>query len=269
MENVKILKRLQEHLDYALKVYPHNDWFVIALQGSQNYNLADEQSDIDSKLILFPNLDDLIIEKKQRSHTLVLPNEEHIDVKDIRAYFDTFFKQNINFVEILFTKYYIVNENYQNEWNLLRKNAERLARVNEYSAIKCMVGMCHQKLKDFTNGTITTKHNVLKYGYDSKQLLHILRIKKFLEDYINDVPYKDAIVCKNREYLLDIKRYKANLSYDEAYQLASSALDDMDTLLSQYENTHQEYDIDKNAIIGVNTMIKRLIKFNILKEVNQ
>ena len=44
-----------------------------------------------------------------------MENNEHIDVKDIRLMFDNFKKQNINFLEILFTKFGIVNEKYLDE----------------------------------------------------------------------------------------------------------------------------------------------------------
>ena len=42
-----------------------------------------------------------------------------MDIKDIRLYFDNFKKQNINFVEILFTDFYLVNPKYKDLWKIL------------------------------------------------------------------------------------------------------------------------------------------------------
>lgn len=142
----EIMNRLYDHLEFALNKYPDKDWFVIALQGSQNYGVADENSDIDSKLLILPNMKDLVLDKAAVSHTVVLPNDEHCDVKDTRNYFHIFRKSNINFVEILFTDYWIVNPKYQDLWLELRARNEELARINPYAAVSCMKGMASEKL---------------------------------------------------------------------------------------------------------------------------
>ncbi len=53
----------------------------------------------------------LFIIESLRVKTLVLENNEHIDVKDIRVMFETYKKQNVNFIETLFTEFKIVNQN--------------------------------------------------------------------------------------------------------------------------------------------------------------
>ena len=96
---INIDKRLHEHALYALNTY-NKDWFVLCLQGSQNYGMADEESDVDSKMLILPTLEDLVLNNKPISHTLEMPdNQEHIDIKDAREYFKIFRKSNINFVE--------------------------------------------------------------------------------------------------------------------------------------------------------------------------
>lgn len=86
-----IESRLREHLNHYLKTYP-NDWIGIFLQGSQNYGLDYETSDIDTKIIVLPSLEDIALNKQPISTTLVMPNDEHVDVKDIRLMFDCFKK---------------------------------------------------------------------------------------------------------------------------------------------------------------------------------
>ena len=141
----KIMKRLQEHYDEALEYFPENRIVGIFLQGSQNYGLDYEGSDIDTKLIVVPSLEDIVLNKKPVSTTHVRANDEHIDFKDVRLYMDTFKKQNLNFLEILFTPFKIINPMYANEWNCLVEAREEIARMNEFRAVKSMKGIALEK----------------------------------------------------------------------------------------------------------------------------
>ena len=69
----------------------------VFVQGSDNYSLSWDGSDIDTKAILIPSFDDFVLNRKPVSTTLILPSNEHIDIKDIRLMHDCFRKQNINF----------------------------------------------------------------------------------------------------------------------------------------------------------------------------
>ena len=124
----KIFERLQSDLDYVKKL-GHKPLGVF-LQGSQNYNLDYEGSDIDTKIIVVPTFEDFCLNRKPVSTTLILPNNEHIDLKDIRLMHECFLKQNVNFLEILFTKYYILEEEYKEEYGYLMKNADLIANFN-------------------------------------------------------------------------------------------------------------------------------------------
>jgi predicted nucleotidyltransferase len=105
----KVQSRIQEHYEEVVNM--GYEVVGVFLQGSQNYELAYEGSDIDSKAIVLPKFNDFILNKPLTSTTHVCKNNEHIDLKDIRLMFECFKKQNINFVEILFTKYYIIDIN--------------------------------------------------------------------------------------------------------------------------------------------------------------
>ena len=135
----------------ATEVFDVNNVVGIFLQGSQNYGLDYEGSDIDTKCIVLPTLEDLIFNRKPVSTTHVLPNEEHLDLKDVRLYFQTFRKQNLNFMEILFTKYKIVNPTYEYFWDKLVANNEMIARYNPVGAVKTMKGIAMEK-KDMAVG---------------------------------------------------------------------------------------------------------------------
>jgi len=62
MERTKIMNRLQEHYNEA-----ENMGYEIVglfLQGSQNYKLDYENSDIDSKAIILPKFNDFVLNNK-------------------------------------------------------------------------------------------------------------------------------------------------------------------------------------------------------------
>ena len=111
-----IVKRVPEHLEEAFSDFSNNEIVGCFLQGSQNYRLDYEGSDIDTKLIVVPSFKDICLNRKPVSTTHVRANDEHTDWKDIRLYMETFRKQNLNFLEILFTPYAIINSIYKDQW---------------------------------------------------------------------------------------------------------------------------------------------------------
>ena len=130
-----IAKRLNEHWEESLESFDVSRILGLFLQGSQNYGLDYENSDVDTKLIVLPTLDEIAFNKKPVSTTHVRANEEHIDFKDFRLYIGTFKKQNLNFLEILFTPFQIVNSTYRPYWDKLVENREAITHYNPYQGI--------------------------------------------------------------------------------------------------------------------------------------
>lgn len=204
----KIMKRVKEHYDYLQqKGY---EIVFLALQGSQNYGLDvyDEEymSDVDTKAVILPSFEDFVYNRRPESETIVLDNNEHIDVKDVRPMFENYKKQNINFVETLFTKYMIINPKYKDLVELLLANREEIAHLNYNQALKCMSGMSMEKLKALKHPYPATKDKIEKYGYDPKQLNHILRINDFIKKYIQNKPYSECLTPDNKEWLIQVKK---------------------------------------------------------------
>ena len=125
MDAVK--QSLYAHYKESLEYFDKRNIVGLFLQGSQNYGLAYENSDVDTKLIVLPNFNEIAFNKKPVSTTHIRENEEHIDFKDIRLYMQTFRKQNLNFLEILFTPYKIVNPDYAPYWDVLINHREDIA----------------------------------------------------------------------------------------------------------------------------------------------
>ena len=114
-------------------IYPNLELFGLFIQGSQNYGLdiyTDEyKSDIDTKAIVIPSLEDVVLNKKPISTTHILYNNEHLDIKDIRLYFNNFKKQNINFIEILFACAKYINPEYKDLYDSSKCPFSTTARI--------------------------------------------------------------------------------------------------------------------------------------------
>lgn len=201
----KINESVSEHLWEAREHFPHDRIVGIFLQGSQNYGLDYAASDVDTKLITTPTFKEIAFNKKPVSTTHIRANEEHIDFKDIRLYIETFRKQNINFLEILFTEYKFLNEIYVDEWNKLIANREAIAHYNLYQAVKAMKGVALEKFHAMEHPYPSKAEILAKYGYDPKQVSHLVRIEDFLGRYIRGESYEECLYPKWAEFIMDIK----------------------------------------------------------------
>lgn len=257
--NNNIQKRVQEHYDELIK--RGYEVMFIGAYGSMNYGLFIDneyyKSDVDTKAIVLPSFEDFVYGKKPISTTLEMDNGEHIDVKDIRSMFECFIKQNINFIEILFTDYYILNEAYRDFFSELLDNAEEIARLNINQALKAMAGMSMEKLKALQHPYPSIEDRIKKFGYDPKQAHHIVRINDFIKEYIKGKPYKECLVAKNKELLNDIKM--GIFPVQDIYELCHEV--DSHTSTLKKENMKENDEINHKALDILNK-----VKYNILKE---
>ena len=222
-----IMAQVERHYREALMRYPEHRIIGVFLQGSQNYGLDYEGSDIDTKCILAPSWEDLCFNRKAVSTTHVLDNEEHLDAKDIRLYMQCFRKQNLNFVEILFTPYKIINPMYADFWNELVKNNELIARYDPVGAVKTMKGIAMEKFHAMEHEYPSKVELIKAHGYDPKQLHHLIRVDEYLRRYIKGVPYAECLVSNMGKYLQDVKHItdgKPLYDLEEAREIAQLVL---------------------------------------------
>ena len=242
-----IMEQVKRHYDEACKLFPEDRIVGVFLQGSQNYGLDYEGSDIDTKCIVLPTLDDLIFNRKPVSTTHVLPNEEHLDLKDVRLYFQTFRKQNLNFMEILFTKYKIINPLYEPYWNRLIENNEQIAHYNPVGAVKTMKGIAMEKYHAMEHRYPSKVDIIDKYHYDGKQLHHLLRVREYLIRYINGEPYKNCLVTNCGEYLKLVKTLTPNGFFhdiDTAREIAEQQLAKVISIADEFAAAHKDDPVD-------------------------
>lgn len=227
--DVWVREQINRHYDFARTLYPDDQIVGIFCQGSTNYGLDTEDSDIDTKCIVVPTFKDIALVRKPVSTTHVLPNNEHCDAKDIRLYIQCFCKQNLNFLEILFTPYFSINPLYFEQWARLVQNREGIARMNPYRAVKSMKGIALEKFHAMEHRYPSKVDIIDKYGHDGKQTSHLIRVDDYLTRYIAGEDYESCLyptpslvprilAYKNQEIPLEEARAEAKdiLAHTEA-----------------------------------------------------
>ena len=218
-----VMDKVETHLE-AANVKGEN-WVSLMAYGSQNYGLDTPNSDVDTRLIVLPSFEDIVLNKKPVSYTKVLPNEEHIDFKDIRLFIDCLKKQNMAYLECIFTSYKMASSVYWNEWQALLKEREAIARYNPYKAVKTMKGIAMEKYHAMEHEYPTKLDVLATYGYDPKQLHHLLRVEEYIARYINGESYEDCLHPHRPDYLMDVK--KGYYDLETARVVANTAINNI------------------------------------------
>ena len=259
----RIMARIDDHLS-AVKAQYRDRWVGIFLYGSQNYGLDDEHSDIDTKAIVLPSFSSFVSNAKPVSTTHVMENNEHVDIKDIRIMFDCIRKQNINFLEILFTRFCIINPVYADLFQPVLDSREEIARYNNYAGMNCIMGMAYEKQKAMEHKYPSTADKIAKYGYDPKQLHHILRLWWFMQSYVKGLAYADCLTVVPRMLLMDAKH--GVFSLEEARDKVSTYINDMRQCKKHYMDNvplsinHHADEILRTATVEI---LKRSIRMEL------
>lgn len=176
-----VMARVKKHYDSAVRHYGEEAVLGVFLYGSWNYNTNTENSDVDTKCILVPNLFHLAIKPYEVKHLHI--DEEVCECMSIMHMVANWKKQNINFVEILFTDYCIINPLYQEVWStwLTVANKESIARYDIKAAV---LSMSHQAI-----------HTMKQDPTDLKKIMNGARIANSLTKLVTEpyVSYKEVI----------------------------------------------------------------------------
>ena len=269
----KIMKRLQEHYNYLISL--GYEVICLCLQGSQNYNLdeysEEYMSDIDTKAIVLPHLDDFIMAASPVSTTIIMDNNEHIDVKDIRIMFDMFKKMNVSYIELLYTEFKIINPEWADLIEPLFANKELVSSRNRIQFIRCIYGMATEKRKALCHPYPNTIEKIEKYGYDGKQLHHCARLFSFISRYVvGNEPLESCYKVNGEEkiFLMNLKKQKDAdgdiLRVDAAIRLCDEYVESIREIKDEVlENEpevikHEADEVMRNILLNI--MKKKMVK---------
>ena len=261
---MNIEKRLQEHYKEGLQYFSESNVFGLFLQGSQNYNLDTPYSDVDTKLLIIPTLHEIALNLQPISTTHVRENNEHIDFKDIRLMIQTFRKQNINFIECLFTPYFIINPEYIDIYKEMYDKKEEIAHYDTCYAVKSMYGQVKQKRKYLCNDSEGRHANIMRFGYDPKELHHIMRFEEFMRRYIAGESFEDCLHTKQADYLKKVKL--GCYSLEEAIILADEYTNKVEKMADEYLSNHLNEEKNKEVDEFLDYIQEKIIRRAFEKE---
>ena len=265
-----IKNRLKAHYKYIESL--GYEVIGIFLQGSQNYNLdiyeKDYTSDIDTKCIVLPTLDNLI-KGNQMTSTKYDFEGEQIDVKDIRVMMEMWKKQNQSYLEILFTDYKIINPKYKSYLKEILDMKNDIIQLNPPQLARCIKGMSGEKVVALEHEYPATVEKIKKFGYDPKQLASIVRLTHLIENIFDkNMNFKDAILYTDddlRNYMLNIKKWKIEL--EEARELAAM-YDAKTNMIKERVVEEQGKDNFNSEVCSIlEDRVYKLVKFGIMSSV--
>jgi hypothetical protein len=160
----------------------------------------------------------------------------------------------------LFTDYYYTNAKFEFFVKFLRDNAERIAHYNPVACIRAMYGMAFKKYKALEKVTPSSALKIEKWGYDPKQLLHIVRLREFMEDYLKGKTFAQCLDCKHKPYLFKIKHGEFELA--SARTIAETELGVMKKLVDKYEvipgDTTIKEELDEQLVLLFRTAFREV-----------
>ena len=160
-----------------------------------------------------------------------------------------------------------MNSDYETLYQPMFDNNERIAHYNNYASVNCIAGMVYEKHKAMEHPYPTLKDKIEKYGYDNKQLHHILRCEEFLRRYINGVPYAECLIPANPQHLINVKA-EYIYTLEEARQIANNVECLVKLIKQEYMDTHSVV-IDTEVDDIMNNVLIEVLKFSFKKEIGE
>lgn len=261
-----IMERVMEHLQEAETLVPTKHIVGIFYQGSGNYGLDYEGSDVDTKCIVTPTFKDIALARKPLSTTHVRANDEHTDMKDIRLYVQTFRKQNLNFLEILYTPYcWFPNCSFFEQWNRLIEHREEITHYDPVRSVKSMMGIASEKYFAMEHHYPARMAWIEKYGYDPKQLHHLLRVSEYLDRYLAGEPYGDCLLTKQAYYLKEVKQGLHPL--EEAREIANKVYADIHEKCDKFIEAHKDDPVDHSVDELLDDVAYQIMESSVQKDI--
>ena len=246
MKDIEIFKELSNYK----KILEEKGYYVIyiGLYGSQNYNLDDEESDIDVKAIIMPSLHDIIF--RNVTSTTIECEKGNIDVKDLLTFYDVIKKGNFSYIESIQTKYSIGDKYIKDLFSQFQVNK------------KSVLGAMYEKRKALTHEYPSKKEEFEKWGFDPKQHHHILRLYDLLSYQLIYNSNTAYLIYEDNDprriELINYKRNKDNIAKNIIEEYSDLIIEEARNLID-YNYSYEVINIDDE----INKYIENKIKLNL------
>lgn len=243
--NKYIQQRINAYYKFACHRYSSKCILGVFARGSMNYGLTYAHSDVDARCIVIPI--DLSIQTINYIEYMP-PNGEHLEFIDIYSYCDQLMTQQLSDVEILFTQYCCINSQYQQLWDKFIQYRNIIATYQPELLLQNLTIAIQKKYNSLKTRYPNIIHILNHFGYNPKQLYHILRFCEFGEKYMKSKPYEKCLRSSKRNRLLQIKSMSLPMpSEEEAFQLANNTIIKFQQQVQLYKKQHIN-DIPNNKI---------------------
>lgn len=252
MNSTDIFRKLGIHKQEAVK-YLQEQGFVegedysvsyIALQGSQNYGIAHEDSDVDSRLMINPSKHSLLL-KYNYTHDFKMDNGEICVIRSTMDALEPLFKGNVNGLEVLYTDYFIP---YDNVWSFIRGKREIIESTFRDNMVKASFGMMKQKKASLLKSTGGCQAEFFeKHGYNGKDYIHIVRLYDTLHKIIRNIGFREAMLWKQAEFAKSVRE-------GHEYFDVKNVVEHVDAMLNVTEGSVDKF-LDKFDITSETQMV--------------
>lgn len=184
-------QKFLEHLHFATEKL-ENDYYIVGVtcKGSQNYELATKDSDMDTIAIVIPRWHTLLEEKTPISTTYFLPNGEQMKVKDVRVFCKEFPK-SWSYWEMFTTDiYYWDNKLSDIFYKPMKENLERFSGIDPYMVLNSILGNAYKDYHSPRTG---------------KSSASVLWFAELGQRYAEGIPVDLILKPANPGYLLALK----------------------------------------------------------------
>lgn len=220
-------------------------YLFAALYGSQNYGLSRPQSDVDVKCAFAPSPYGLLLDRNW--HTATLKSEANstdslVLAKDVRDVFHEFKKQNLHFLELLFSDYYDCNELYAPLFKDLRAAREQVAHLSPGRFLRATGGLATHLMFDLD-------HQV-KAGepLSRKQFAFFYYLLDVMRKYVEGCKFEDCMRCGQDEFLRKVKFGGGICDHEESCRLLyESVKEDFETFMRTTVKYSDPTYVDKNV----------------------
>lgn len=179
MERKTIIDKMK-HMAEMANIEASREVFGYFLYGSQNYGLADENSDIDMYCITVPSYKEILFGyNKNATFKIGGTNDNKITTKNLIDFFKELDKGNFSTIELLFTSYVIINEKYIEEWEKLRNMRFSFLQGNPAKTMNSILGQANSYLN-------IAREKEKKEVSNGKSLANHLRLMDSADKYCNN-----------------------------------------------------------------------------------
>lgn len=223
---------------------------MTSLVGSQNYDLDDSSSDIDTFSLIYPTLSELAMAQPPYAHCFEAKDKGHCEVKDIRIALNLLKKTSPNSVEYFASKYKVYNpifEQFLKEY--LEDNSKLWAMLhcNYEHMLYAMAGMAHQ----------LTKRNMPA----GKRFSHALRLDDMLYHFMNSLNASAVLEMRmggNRDLAIMAKRDQ-DLTHEADYNTQCEQIaNKLDTFKDSFTINEEQKAIEKLGLTLINEFQNKL-----------